>query len=161
SGAGTAEPRRAHLDDRSGLIKDARPASRQGSPGRGPAVEDRWTTVLAAPAAGIDPVDGGGRQGLAAGEALLQALPELDLGLAEAPAEIDFATAQDGGEIAEAVGALELDAQVGQLLAELGQLRLLGLQLGAAVGQLFGVDVGLASPLVATQDRREALLQVG
>ena len=97
---------------------------------------------------------GGLLQGLAAGEAGIQLVPVGDLGLAEPPAEIDLAAVEQAGEVAEAVVALQLDPELRQLLDVVGEVRLLGLQLGLALGQLVGV--GVAGPSLAGRGVRTA-----
>ena len=72
------------------------------------------------------------------------------LGLAESPAEVDLAAVHDAVEVAEAVGALELDAELCQLVDKSFELRLLRLELGLRLGKLLGVRVARRAAVTAS-----------
>ncbi len=103
------------------------------------------------------PVAGpGGRavERLPAGEAGVLLVPVRDGGLAEPPAEADLAAVSKAGEVAETVRALQIDAELVQFLDIRRQLRLLGVELGAALGGLLGIRV-VGGPAPILLDRRE------
>ena len=81
-----------------------------------------------------------GRQGLATGEARIEIVPVRYLGLAQPPAQKHLAAIHDAVKVAK-LRPLELDAQPLQLLDVRPQLLFLGVELGLALRQLFGVQV--------------------
>src|ERR1700730_17916489 len=84
------------------------------------------------------------RQWLASGEAGVQLVPVHDALLAEAPAEVHRAAAQAAAEVDQAVGGLDLDAQLADLAQDAEQL----------------LEQGLPPPLHRLHRRRRAFVHL-